>query len=100
VALLLLTTIIYNSYFHTLQNLPGPKLAAASKLPCIYNRLVGLQVRWTQKLYYIYGEVVHLSPSQLFHLCLSLAEYLRLYSGSEEHCLKKSLLDHHLEICE
>ncbi|EOD51467.1 putative cytochrome p450 protein [Neofusicoccum parvum UCRNP2] len=58
-------TLIYNVYFHPLRNFPGPKFAAASKIPYAFNRCRGLQARWTRSLHDQYGEVVRLAPDQL-----------------------------------
>ncbi|EKG16098.1 Cytochrome P450 [Macrophomina phaseolina MS6] len=68
-ALLLLSygicTAVYNVYFHPLRRFPGPKLAAASKLPFVVNRCRGLQARWTKSCHDKYGPVVRLAPDQL-----------------------------------
>ncbi|KKY18590.1 putative cytochrome p450 [Diplodia seriata] len=56
---------IYNIYFHPLHNFPGPKLAAASKIPYALNRCRGLQSKWTKAMHDKYGEVVRLAPDQL-----------------------------------
>ncbi|OJD28891.1 cytochrome p450 [Diplodia corticola] len=68
-ALLLLSyaigTAIYNVYFHPLHKFPGPKFAAASKIPYAINRCRGLQAKWTKAMHDKYGDVVRLAPDQL-----------------------------------
>ncbi|KAB2578929.1 Cytochrome p450 protein [Lasiodiplodia theobromae] len=56
---------IYNVYFHPLRKFPGPKLAAASKIPFCLNRCRGLQNKWAKEMHDKYGEVVRLAPDQV-----------------------------------
>ncbi|KAF4302802.1 putative cytochrome p450 protein [Botryosphaeria dothidea] len=60
-----LYSLIYNLYFHPLRRFPGPKLAAASKLPYVIYRCRGLQAEWTTRCHDRYGQVVRLAPDQL-----------------------------------
>lgn len=48
-----------------MRNFPGPKLAAASKIPFCLNRCRGLQNKWAKEMHDKYGEVVRLAPDQI-----------------------------------
>ncbi|KAL0262351.1 hypothetical protein SLS55_003797 [Diplodia seriata] len=82
---------IYNIYFHPLHNFPGPKLAAASKIPYALNRCRGLQSKWTKAMHDKYGEVVRLAPDQL---SFTSVEAWRDIYGHKDHARHRRLLAH------
>ena len=61
----IITTVIYNIYFHPLSVFPGPKSAAATPIPYVYRLINGRFVHWTTYLHSKYGEVVRISPNEL-----------------------------------
>ncbi|KAI9846981.1 MAG: hypothetical protein M1837_003337 [Sclerophora amabilis] len=56
---------IYNVYFHALRAFPGPKLAAASRIPYIRAQLGGRLSYFVKDLHDIYGDVVRIAPDEL-----------------------------------
>ncbi|EFQ99066.1 isotrichodermin C-15 hydroxylase [Nannizzia gypsea CBS 118893] len=60
-----LTIALYNVHFHPLKNIPGPKLAAASRLVWAKHIRDGNIVKYITKLHQKYGEVVRLAPNEL-----------------------------------
>ena len=57
---------IYNIYFHPLSRFPGPKLAAATKIPIAYASLTGDLPAWLKRLHDEYkSDVVRTSPDEL-----------------------------------
>lgn len=56
---------VYNAYFHPLSHIPGPKLAAASRIPYVRRSLNGRLVRWIKQMHDQYGDVVRLSPTEV-----------------------------------
>ncbi|KAI9686690.1 MAG: hypothetical protein M1820_010577 [Bogoriella megaspora] len=58
-------SLLYNIFFHPLRKFPGPRLAAASVLPCFWYLLKGSQVRWVHSLHEKYGPVVRVGPDEL-----------------------------------
>ncbi|OCK76499.1 benzoate 4-monooxygenase cytochrome P450 [Lepidopterella palustris CBS 459.81] len=67
-SLLLLRLIgaaIYNIYFHPLSNYPGPKFAAASRIPTVWYMIQGKNVQWVVSLHKKYGDVVRTGPDEL-----------------------------------
>ncbi|KAI0598445.1 cytochrome P450 [Biscogniauxia sp. FL1348] len=63
--LLWTATVIHSVFFHPLSAYPGPKIAAASRLPYWHACLNGNSVRWFQQLHRRYGPVVRYSPYEL-----------------------------------
>lgn len=59
-AVYVIWTLIYNVYFHALRHIPGPRLAAASRLYEFYYEVIkqpGGQYIWeVDRLHGIYGE--------------------------------------------
>lgn len=64
--------VVYNLYFHPLARFPGPKLAAVSKLPSVYNIIKGNSHKWSDSLHRQYGDVVRIGPDSLSY-CNSAA---------------------------
>ncbi|KAK3080503.1 hypothetical protein LTS18_000727 [Coniosporium uncinatum] len=64
-AIYLLATAIYNLFFHTLRNFPGPRLNAACPFIYHYWSCKGTSNQETLKLHNKYGEVVRISTNQL-----------------------------------
>ena len=56
---------IYNAYLHPLSHIPGPKLAAASRLPWASHIRNGTLARYVKSLHEKYGEVVRIAPNEL-----------------------------------
>ncbi|KAI0883029.1 putative cytochrome P450 [Annulohypoxylon maeteangense] len=56
---------IYNAYFHPLSRFPGPKLAACSNVPYSMNFLGGRQPYEMLRLHRRYGPVVRVAPNEL-----------------------------------
>ncbi|MCJ1394081.1 hypothetical protein MMC18_006959 [Xylographa bjoerkii] len=57
---------IYNIYFHPLAAFPGPRLAAATKLPVAYASLSGRLPVWLHELHTSYAsDVIRTSPDEL-----------------------------------
>ncbi|CAJ2511464.1 Uu.00g070890.m01.CDS01 [Anthostomella pinea] len=61
----LLSTLVYNVYFHPLRKYPGPLLQRASGLPWALRHSAGVQAFHTQKLHDAYGPVVRIGPNHL-----------------------------------
>ena len=61
----ILVTAIYNAYFHPLSKFPGPKWAAATPVPFVFNQTKGHMVNWAMKLHAKYGEIVRIGPEEL-----------------------------------
>lgn len=60
-----LTQAIYLAYFHPLSRIPGPKIAACSRLPYIRYLLKGDLVHWLHELHQKYGDVVRIAPDEV-----------------------------------
>ncbi|KAF2719460.1 putative P450 monooxygenase [Polychaeton citri CBS 116435] len=56
---------VYNVYFHPLKHIPGPKLAAATRIPYICHVIAGTTVTNITRLHEEYGEVVRFSPDEV-----------------------------------
>ena len=63
--LYILTTIIFNLYFHPLRNIPGPKIFAASRLSYVYTALSGHLATKFRTLHEQYGPVVRTAPNEI-----------------------------------
>lgn len=62
---MLVVHVTYNLYFHPLRDYPGPRLAAATRLPW-YSALLGGRISyWTKQLHDQYGPVVRLAPNEI-----------------------------------
>ncbi|MCJ1358007.1 MAG: hypothetical protein MMC33_008005 [Icmadophila ericetorum] len=62
----LFTSALYNIYFHPLSKFPGPRLAAATRIPYLLALLQGRPSQWTKDLHDYYdSEVVRISPEEL-----------------------------------
>ncbi|RFU80503.1 cytochrome p450 monooxygenase [Trichoderma arundinaceum] len=61
--------IIHQVYFHPLSRIPGPKLAAATRLVYARNHLKGDLVRWLFTLHEKYGDVVRIAPDEVSFIC-------------------------------
>ncbi|PSN66721.1 cytochrome P450 [Corynespora cassiicola Philippines] len=57
--------VIYRVYFHPLTRFPGPKLAAATRIPQLYSILIGSSHDRLCKLHQQYGDVVRVSPDEI-----------------------------------
>ncbi|MCJ1284882.1 hypothetical protein MMC26_004219 [Xylographa opegraphella] len=61
-----LSRAIYNIYFHPLSAFPGPRFAAATKIPVVYAALAGNTPRWLHALHTAYdSDVIRTSPDEL-----------------------------------
>lgn len=70
-SLLLLRVIgigIYKVYFHPLSKYPGPKFAAASRIPTAWHMVRGNNIRWVASLHKKYGDVVRTGPDELSYI--------------------------------
>ncbi|OCK73561.1 cytochrome P450 [Lepidopterella palustris CBS 459.81] len=56
---------VYNVYLHPLSKYPGPKFAAASRLPLAWALVTGNNIRWTTHLHDVYGHVVRVAPNEI-----------------------------------
>ncbi|KAI0836433.1 cytochrome P450 monooxygenase-like protein [Hypoxylon sp. FL0890] len=56
---------LYSIFFHPLRDFPGPRVAAATRLPYWIACLRGKQVPWMQHLHAEYGPVVRFGPNDL-----------------------------------
>lgn len=65
VPLYLLTTILFNLYFHPLRKIPGPKIFAGSRLPYVYSALSGHLATDFRALHERYGPVVRTAPNEI-----------------------------------
>ncbi|KAB2571025.1 Cytochrome P450 monooxygenase rdc4 [Lasiodiplodia theobromae] len=61
----LISTCVYNIFFHPLRNYPGPKYAAATDLVFKFASLRGDVIPWTHRIHEKYGEAVRLGPNRL-----------------------------------
>ncbi|PMD29339.1 cytochrome P450 [Hyaloscypha variabilis F] len=57
--------IIYDLFFHPIKRYPGPRIAAASRIPLTYNLLRGRAPQWIRSLHEKYGNVVRVAPDEL-----------------------------------
>ena len=58
--------LIYNALFHPLSKFPGPKIAAATKIPIAWKTWQGLAPHWILALHEEYNsDVVRISPDEL-----------------------------------
>ncbi|KAL4901235.1 cytochrome P450 [Aspergillus multicolor] len=60
-----LAAAVYNLYFHPLKAYPGPRYAAASRLPITYVTMIGKSAIWAHRLHERYGPVVRVAPDEL-----------------------------------
>ncbi|KAI9754984.1 MAG: hypothetical protein M4579_004458 [Chaenotheca gracillima] len=63
--LYLLYKAVYNVYFHPLRHYPGPRWAAASRIPFLRASLGGRLAQWVTEIHQNYGEVVRTAPDDL-----------------------------------
>ncbi|KAF1810767.1 benzoate 4-monooxygenase cytochrome P450 [Eremomyces bilateralis CBS 781.70] len=56
---------VYNLYLHPLRKVPGPKLAAATKLPKIWHLARGGTLHWITQVHHEYGPIVRVGPNEL-----------------------------------
>ena len=62
----MISVAVYNIYFHSLSVYPGPKVAAATKIPIAYVSWMGRLSHWQQALHEEYdSDVVRISPDEL-----------------------------------
>ncbi|KIN02897.1 hypothetical protein OIDMADRAFT_160486 [Oidiodendron maius Zn] len=61
----LLGFAIYRVYFHPLAVYPGPKICAITRLPYLWNLIMGQQAHNACRLHQIYGDVVRIAPDEL-----------------------------------
>ncbi|KAK5144603.1 hypothetical protein LTR04_001512 [Oleoguttula sp. CCFEE 6159] len=57
--------VFYNIYLHPLRHIPGPKAAAASRIPHIRHLLGGSIVQNLEQMHAQYGDVVRVTPDEL-----------------------------------
>jgi hypothetical protein len=55
----------YRACIHPLRKYPGPKLAAISRLPYLWNAYNGDLVWWVDQLHRKYGPIVRIAPYEL-----------------------------------
>lgn len=63
--LYILTSVVFNLYFHPLRNIPGPKTFAASRLPYVYSAVSGHLAVDFRALHEQYGPVVRTAPNEI-----------------------------------
>ncbi|KAL9012057.1 MAG: hypothetical protein Q9173_003152, partial [Seirophora scorigena] len=56
---------VYNAYLHPLSHIPGPKIAASSRVSWARHIRNGTMVHHIQKLHEKYGDVVRIAPNEL-----------------------------------
>lgn len=62
----MISVAVYNIYFHPLSVYPGPKVAAATKIPIAYVSWIGRLSHWQQALHEEFdSDVVRISPDEL-----------------------------------
>ncbi|PWY72575.1 cytochrome P450 [Aspergillus eucalypticola CBS 122712] len=65
ILLLLTSQAFYEVFVNPLKKFPGPKLAAASRIPQLYHTFKGDLLEWVTGLHAIYGNVVRVAPDEL-----------------------------------
>lgn len=60
-----ITVIVYSVFLGPLSKYPGPKFAAASRIPFAIRRLQGTDIHWVHKLHLKYGDVVRIAPTEI-----------------------------------
>ncbi|KAL4861251.1 hypothetical protein BDV12DRAFT_208241 [Aspergillus spectabilis] len=67
IAILLSATAkcLYELCFNPLSRFPGPKLAAVSRIPCLYHTFKGDLIDWITQLHLLYGHTVRVAPGEL-----------------------------------
>ena len=65
VPLYILTSMVFNLYFHPLRKVPGPKAFAASRLPYAYSAISGHLAVDFRTLHEQYGPVVRTAPNEI-----------------------------------
>ncbi|KAL4744100.1 cytochrome P450 [Aspergillus similis] len=65
ILLLLASQAFYELFVNPLKKYPGPKFAAASRIPQLYHTLKGDLLPWVTGLHAIYGDVVRVAPDEL-----------------------------------
>ncbi|KAI9723822.1 MAG: RNA polymerase II mediator complex subunit [Chrysothrix sp. TS-e1954] len=56
---------IYNTYFHPLAKIPGPTPWCASRIPFVYNLLVGKLIQRQRQLHDRYGPIFRMAPDEV-----------------------------------
>ncbi len=59
---------VYGLLFHPLRRYPGPRIAAASRIPLTYALLRGHGPQWIRSLHEKYGNVVRVAPDELSYM--------------------------------
>ncbi|KAF3003227.1 hypothetical protein E8E13_009911 [Curvularia kusanoi] len=65
IATYLIAQCIYLLIFHSLADIPGPKLCAVSRIPYWLATIQGRDVKWLHQLHLKYGPVVRFGPTDL-----------------------------------
>lgn len=65
VAAYLLSTLIYNAFFHPLKHIPGPLLARSCGIPYALHMRNGSIVAWIKSLHDKYGDAVRVAPGEV-----------------------------------
>jgi cytochrome P450 len=55
----------YRAFIHPLRKYPGPKLAAISRVPYLWNAYNGDLVRWVDRVHQKHGPIVRIAPYEL-----------------------------------
>ncbi|OGE51622.1 hypothetical protein PENARI_c012G09084 [Penicillium arizonense] len=63
--LVLLSQVYYEVFINPLGKYPGPKFAAASRIPQLYHTFKGDLLQWVTGLHVTYGDVVRVAPDEL-----------------------------------
>ncbi|KIN00076.1 hypothetical protein OIDMADRAFT_55967 [Oidiodendron maius Zn] len=66
----------FNVYFHPLRGFPGPKFAAASRLPYLYLSISGQLPLAIKELHDKYGDVIRIAPNELTYREPSAWKYI------------------------
>ncbi|KAL9079439.1 MAG: hypothetical protein Q9157_001693 [Trypethelium eluteriae] len=64
----IVSTALYNVYFHPLSKFPGPKLAASTIMVYDSHHLSGNIIPWIARMHDRYGEVVRVGPDRVSYI--------------------------------
>ncbi|KAJ5930920.1 hypothetical protein N7466_006413 [Penicillium verhagenii] len=65
IIVLLISRAYYEIFIHPLAKYPGPKLAAASRIPQLYHTFKGDLLEWITALHTEHGDIVRIAPDEL-----------------------------------
>lgn len=63
IAVACIADVIYNLYFHSLANVPGPFFARVSNVPSFYHTCKGNRHIWLWRCFEMYGDKIRVTPN-------------------------------------